>query len=478
MVSEPHRHPAHLPDDEGGPNSLHFPISMMERFIAQMRRVRWMVLAIAVAVCVLLVSGRINLSEAAFTFIFLAATAMITGTVAARRMPLARDVRTTRASSRPSYEQLIQAWPQPVILVDHRSIIRTINAPASELMEISKAGDPLSFRLREPDVLAAVEAALNDGHSSTRTILQKVPAERMLRLHIQPFSYSGTSDAPYPTRLTDGKPARFALIVIEDDTASYRSERMRSDFVANASHELRTPLASITGCIETLKGPARKDAVAQERFLTIMSQQADRMTALIDDLLSLNRIEMRGHRTPTDCVNLEATAREALDLARPAADAAGVVLNLQVEASAATVRGDASELRQIATNFLQNAIKYGASGKRVDVMLRDALEGGVRMVELQVRDYGPGIAADHLPRLTERFYRAHEDSNPLATGTGLGLAIVKHIVARHRGRLLIESQPGKGAIFSVRLPFMAGSAHKPDGETITQSEQSLKLSHD
>jgi two-component system phosphate regulon sensor histidine kinase PhoR len=180
--------------------------------------------------------------------------------------------------------------------------------------------------------------------------------------------------------------------VIEDDTATYRSERMRSDFVANASHELRTPLASISGCIETLQGPAKNDPVGQERFLTIMSQQADRMTALIDDLLSLNRIEMRAHRTPTDCVNLETTVREAIDLARPSAEAANVTIAVEPSTSPATVRGDASELRQIAINLLQNAIKYGASGERVDVLLRDAVEGGVRMVELQVRDYGPGIA--------------------------------------------------------------------------------------
>jgi two-component system phosphate regulon sensor histidine kinase PhoR len=147
-----------------------------------------------------------------------------------------------------------------------------------------------------------------------------------------------------------------------------------------------------------------------------MSQQADRMTALIDDLLSLNRIEMRAHRTPTECVNLEATVREAMDLARPSAEAANVTIEVEPSTSPATVRGDASELRQIAINLLQNAIKYGASGERVDVLLRDAVEGGVRMVELQVRDYGPGIAPEHLPRLTERFYRAHEDSNPLATG--------------------------------------------------------------
>jgi two-component system phosphate regulon sensor histidine kinase PhoR len=202
------------------------------------------------------------------------------------------------------------------------------------------------------------------------------------------------------------------------------------------------------------------------------------MTALIDDLLSLNRIEMRAHRTPTDCVNLEAAVREAVDLARPAADAAKVAIHVEPSASPATVRGDAGELRQIVTNLLQNAIKYGATGERVDIALRDAVEGGVRMVELQVRDLGPGIAQEHLPRLTERFYRAHEDSSPLATGTGLGLAIVKHIVARHRGRLIVESTLGEGATFSVRLPYMTDPAQDSAGSEKTTENQAFKLSHD
>jgi two-component system phosphate regulon sensor histidine kinase PhoR len=458
--------------------SLDLPISMAERFMAQMRRVRWMIVAIGVVVCVLLVSGRIDVAEAAFTFGFLGLTAIVTGTVAAQRQPLAHAVKQPRRPKPPSYEQLIRAWPQPVILVDQRLIIRTINAPASDLMDIPKPGDPLSFRLREPDVLAAVQAALDEGRASTKTILEKVPSERMLQLHIRPFSYTGTSGLPDPSVGHEGRTARFVIIVIEDDTATYRSERMRSDFVANASHELRTPLASISGCIETLQGPAKNDPVGQERFLTIMSQQADRMTALIDDLLSLNRIEMRAHRTPTECVNLETTVREAIDLARPSAEAANVTIDVEPSTSPATVRGDASELRQIAINLLQNAIKYGASGERVDISLRDAVEGGVRMVELQVRDHGPGIAPEHLPRLTERFYRAHEDSNPVATGTGLGLAIVKHIIARHRGRLLVESTPGEGASFSVRLPYMAERHIESLQPLKDQKNQSVKLSQD
>ena len=478
MVSEPNNRAIHKPEGDKGSGSLDLPIDIAERLTAQMRRVRWMVVAIAVVVCVLLVSGRINLPEAAFTFLFLAITAFVTGSVAVQRAPAVGGIVPPRAKLRPSYEQLISAWPQPVILVDQRLVIRTINAAAGELMDIRRSGDPLSFRLRDPDVLAAVQAALDEGRQATHTILEKVPSERMLRVHVRPFLYTGSSDMPYPTGRREGGPARFVLIVIEDETATYRSERMRSDFVANASHELRTPLASITGCIETLQGPARNDPKGQERFLAIMTQQADRMTALIDDLLSLNRIEMRAHRLPTDCVELEPTVAEAIDLARPAAEAAGVVIHVESSTSPATVRGDTAELRQIVINLLQNAIKYGGSGERIEVSLRDALEGGVRMVELQVRDYGPGIAKEHLPRLTERFYRAHEETNAQATGTGLGLAIVKHIVARHRGRLLVESNLGEGAVFSVRLPYMSEPGYKPVESGKGTINQSVKLSHD
>ncbi len=470
-----HRPPS---DGDDGSESLDLPISVFERFIAQMRRERWMMIAILVVVCVLLVSGRINLPEAAFTFFFLALTSFITSTLVARRSPLISGRVVRRVPGRPSFEQLITAWPQPVILVDENLIIRIINSAASDLMDIRKAGDPLSFRMRDPDIIAGVDAALSKGEASAQTLLEKVPSERRLRMHIRPFSYNGTSDLPETAEHREGGPARFVLIVIEDETASYRTERMRSDFVANASHELRTPLASITGCIETLQGPARNDPEGQARFLAIMSQQGERMTALIDDLLSLNRIEMRAHRVPQDSVDLAATVSQAIDLARPAADKAGVVIALQAPTTPATVRGDAGELRQVVANLLQNAVKYGAAGGRVDVSLRDALEGGVRMVELQVRDYGPGIAAEHLPRLTERFYRAHEDSNPLASGTGLGLAIVKHIMARHRGRLLVDSAPGEGASFSIRVPFKNADKYNAVPENNSLQNQSVKLSQD
>lgn len=486
MVEHSNSQPGALNDRQAAPSeAIDLPIDMAQRLVLSIRRVRWLLMAIALVLCVLLASARISLPEAAFTFTFLALTAFLSGAPTARTNLAARSVQQAKAFSSGGLlgdlQKIIKVWPQPVILIDERASIRSINAAASDLLDSPKMGDPLAFRLRDPDVLRVIQRALSEGVGETCTLIEKVPAERMLVLHVRPFDdnpfLAGQTGGPR-TGKHDATGNRHALIVIEDETNTYRNERMRSDFVANASHELRTPLASITGCIETMQGPARHDPVGQQRFMTIMSQQAARMTALIDDLLSLNRIEMQAHRRPADCVDLEGRVREAMDLTRPGADAAGVSVELVVSASPATVRGDAGELRQVAANLLQNAVKYGASGKRITISLRDALEGGVRMIEMEVRDYGPGIAPVHLPRLTERFYRAYEGSDPLASGTGLGLAIVKHIVARHRGRLLIDSRPGEGASFAIRIPFLAKPEVLPVPLDKTMEDQLRKLSHD
>ncbi|MEM1287626.1 MAG: ATP-binding protein [Pseudomonadota bacterium] len=353
-------------------------------------------------------------------------------------------------------ETLIDAWPEPAILLDENQIIRSINHAASELLEFPRTGDPISFRLRDPGILRAIGRALNDGTGDSQTLIEKIPTERRIRYNIQPFDRPG---------------ARYALVVLNDESATYRLERIRSDFVANASHELRTPLASVIGCIETLQGPARNDGQANERFLAIMAQQAKRMSAIIDDLLSLNRIEMQAHRRPTETVDLAAVVKRSIDLIRPDAKKASLSIKLTENASAATVKGDEAELQQVTLNLLENAVKYGASGDRVDIELADALEGGVRMVEFRVKDYGDGIKREDLPRLTERFYRAQEQTNPQATGTGLGLAIVKHIVARHRGSMLISSEPGDGATFIVRIPFQLDAGSVRDVPKIPERNQ-------
>jgi two-component system phosphate regulon sensor histidine kinase PhoR len=224
---------------------------------------------------------------------------------------------------------------------------------------------------------------------------------------------------------------------------------MRADFVANASHELRTPLASLSGFIDTLQGPARGDASARERFLGIMVDQARRMSRLIDDLLSLSRVELNEHVRPQTVVDLSPIVSHVCDTLSPLARDRGVELVVTGKDSALPVQGERDELIRLFENLVENALKYGAPGKRVEV----AMEQDANDALVTVRDFGPGIAREHLPRLTERFYRVDAETSRAEGGTGLGLAIVKHILARHRGRLSIESELGQGAQFVVRIPL-------------------------
>jgi two-component system phosphate regulon sensor histidine kinase PhoR len=225
---------------------------------------------------------------------------------------------------------------------------------------------------------------------------------------------------------------------------------MRADFVANASHELRTPLAALSGFIETLQGQARNDPDAQARFLSIMQGQANRMARLIDDLLSLSRIELNAHLRPDKPVELRGIVRQVADGLQMLARDREVAINIIAAVERLEVLGDRDELIRVFENLIENAIKYGASGKRVDVTL--AATEGSKEAHVAVRDFGPGIAPEHLPRLTERFYRVDIVDSRTQGGTGLGLALVKHILNRHGGRLVIESALGQGATFTAVLP--------------------------
>ncbi len=220
------------------------------------------------------------------------------------------------------------------------------------------------------------------------------------------------------------------LLTFEDLSEQRVTERMRVDFVANASHELRTPLASLLGFVETLQGPARNDAGARDRFLAIMREQGLRMARLVDDLLSLSRIELRAHLAPETPVDLTGISREIVDSLTLMAREREVTLTLRAPAEPVNVPGDRDELLRLMENLVENAIKYGKSGGEVVI---DVVDGPLE-VSVGVRDDGPGIAPEHLPRLTERFYRVDTAASREAGGTGLGLAIVKHIVLRHRGR--------------------------------------------
>jgi two-component system phosphate regulon sensor histidine kinase PhoR len=339
-------------------------------------------------------------------------------------------------------DALLANIPDPVILLDRRALVVEANDAARALLPTLRVQVPLSFALRDPDVLDAVDEAMRAGVVARAEYAERVAPERAFEVQIGPVKASGAGPGPFGV-----------LLFFRDLTAARRLEHMRVDFIANASHELRTPLASLLGFIETLQGPARNDATARERFLEIMREQAQRMTRLIDDLLSLSRIELRAHVAPEAPVEMGAILRQIADGLAPMAAEGGAALTVLAGEGPFPVPGDRDELLRVAENLVQNAIKYGASGGTIEVRLDRDEDGDVR---LAVSDRGPGIAPEHLPRLTERFYRVDTATSRAKGGTGLGLAIVKHIVNRHRGRLDIASEPGRGATFTVTLPAWEG----------------------
>ncbi|TJW71789.1 MAG: two-component sensor histidine kinase, partial [Mesorhizobium sp.] len=242
------------------------------------------------------------------------------------------------------------------------------------------------------------------------------------------------------------------VLVFKDQSEARRIDRMRADFIANASHELRTPLASIAGFIETLRGPARGDPAARDQFLQIMQNQTGRMARLIDDLLSLSRLEMKPYLGPGTEVDLRQTIDSVIDSLGPLASENGVVIEWDFIDGPLSVPGDRDELFQVFENLLENACKYGQSGGRVTVSIAGSEDGQEAGIDVTIRDYGPGIAEEHIPRITERFYRVDVENSRTQKGTGLGLSIVKHILTRHNARLSIKSEVGKGAAFTVHLP--------------------------
>jgi two-component system phosphate regulon sensor histidine kinase PhoR len=348
-----------------------------------------------------------------------------------------------------SVEAVISGLPDPAIVLTPDSLVVAFNASVQQITPGILRGEPISFALRVPDVLEAVRAVAASRQIGRTEFFQRVPTDRWWEATVAPLVLPGE---------TPNFDRNLVLLTLRDLTPLRRVEEMRADFVANASHELRTPLASLSGFIETLQGPARNDAPSRDRFLAIMKEQATRMARLIDDLLSLSRIEQKAHIHPDSPIDLVAIVREVADGLAPLAGEREVEIKIDDRARTLVVSGDRDELIRVFENLIENALKYGAPGRRVDITLtREPASGDARDAIVSVRDYGPGIAPEHLPRLTERFYRVDIGESRAQGGTGLGLALVKHILNRHRGRLMIESTPGAGANFSVRLPVSAGS---------------------
>ncbi|WP_349370953.1 ATP-binding protein [Salinarimonas sp.] len=355
-------------------------------------------------------------------------------------------------------EALLANIPDPVVMIDRRVIVREANGAANGLFPGLRIGHPLSFALRAPQVLDGVEEALRTGERVRVEYAERVPTERVFEVMIGPLDLEAERRETEASAIERPPREQSVVLYFRDLTSARRLETMRVDFVANVSHELRTPLSSLLGFVETLQGPAKNDAAARERFLEIMRVQAQRMSRLIDDLLSLSRIELRAHVPPQTTIDLTAVTKQMLDTLAPLARERGVEVVFAHPEAPATIAGERDELLRVVENLVENAIKYADAGKRVEVTIaRRAAENGrpgeeAETIRLAVRDHGPGISPEHLPRLTERFYRVDVAASRERGGTGLGLAIVKHIVARHRAKLTIESELGKGALFAVDFP--------------------------
>jgi two-component system phosphate regulon sensor histidine kinase PhoR len=331
----------------------------------------------------------------------------------------------------PMTRVLLDQLPIPVMLLDEDERVLFVNRSMRDVLGPGLDRKRASSVLRNPDVLAAIAEARR-GFATNVPFSLPVPIERHYQAYAARISLSPSVTA----------------LLLHDLTVVKRSEQLRADFIANASHELRTPLAAVTGFIETLRGHARNDETARDQFLDIMSVEAARMRRLIDDLLSLSRIEMNEHVKPEGRISLESVVRQAAAALKPLAAQDGIVVTVEATPGLPPVIGEQDELVQLFQNLIHNAIKYGRENGRVQATVGQS-DG---QVFAAVRDDGEGIAPTAIPRLTERFYRVDVKRSRERGGTGLGLAIVKHIISRHQGRLSIESKLGEGSVFTVFLP--------------------------
>jgi len=385
------------------------------------------------------INKTVTVSEAALSAGVIALGAAWAGLRQARAFPeTVTKVDTTLASV------ILDALPDPVLLLDGRRRVLAANRAADDLLGQGTHGRDITLSLRQPDAQDALKKVVAGLVPRTEAdVVFETPVWRSYQLQVMGVPRSEALSVR-------------AVVALHEVTALKNAETMRADFVANVSHELRSPLSALSGFIETLQTSAKDDPAAQERFLTIMNGEAGRMARLIDDLLSLSRIEVNEHIRPTTQVSLISILSGVVDSVHIKAEKKGMSLDIDLPGDMADVYGDEDELREVFQNLVDNAIKYGAPETAVRISARtlDAfIETGTPGIEITIADQGEGIEAEHLPRLTERFYRIDKGRSRSMGGTGLGLAIVKHIVNRHRGRLNVTSVLGEGSAFHVQLPI-------------------------
>jgi len=409
---------------------------------ARVYAARWVLVSGLLVFLGLYLAGKLGAldSTAAFCLIYLSAL------IAPRRMPTIQNELLSKTRIEiplnATLRRFADALPDPCLIVDKNVNLHYSNSAAYREFPVISVGDPLAFSLRNPACLNAIEQAIESNQKVIGEFHETVPADNWYKIAVSPLQVDeGVDDH-----------SSLMIVSIVSQTAQRKNDQMRADFVANASHELRTPLTSLIGFLETLRGPAANDTAAREKFMGIMHAQAERMSRLIDDLLSLSRIELHQHMRPTSDTDIAAITKEAIELLQPQAQEVNVEINFINELEDNNVVGDRNELVQVMTNLIENAIKYGTAGKKVDVNLGYCSLHDDHKIRIDVVDYGQGISAEHVPRLTERFYRVNAESSRQKKGTGLGLAIVKHIIGRHRGDIQISSQPGEGTKVSLCLP--------------------------
>ncbi|WP_112321794.1 ATP-binding protein [Oceanibium sediminis] len=399
-------------------------------------------------VAIVLVGGTLGLGPLGETIAILGVFGLAVALGASGRAPVPDQAPARDAPPLPGGfgQALLQRLPAPLIVVGQDRRLTYVNPAAHGMLPQARVGAHYSNATRAPGFIEAVESVLRDGRDRSFTFTQLQDQERHYEARAS-YLPEGAGGA-----FGDGAQV---LVLIEDRTRDKAMLQTRSDFVANASHELRTPLASILGYIETLQGHARDDPEARELFLGIMLQQASRMQRLVDDLMSLNRIELNAHQRPEARIPLRRTVAEAAEALFPLASRSDVLLMLDLDLDQGDVEvlADRDQISQVTVNLIDNAIKYGRSGGRVRVVPAEKDPRFPGMTGVSVIDEGPGIAREHIPRITERFYRVSNKKSAEVGGTGLGLAIIKHIMTRHGGTLDIQSKPGEGSRFTIWLPL-------------------------
>ncbi|GEM_PF-108582 len=438
------KHSLHMISDADASDEAQGSLNRLTVWLRRIYARRW-VLAVVFATLIVM--------EITFALPF---SAIVTGiavvTAAAAIVPREGVVRITHLPPEPInglfppaqiIAALLRGFPDPAIVLTVSGNVLLLNEKAEEIFLDIKPGRHVSGVIRNPQMLDAVNRAKAGEQAQTVVYTERVPVERHMAATI---SWVGIED-----REAQNDPA--VLISLRDLTEQERLDQMRADFVAYASHELKTPLASVIGFIETLQGRAKDDPEARERFLDIMLRQAERMSRLIENLLSLSRVEMRAHLKPDTALDLGEVIHHAVQTLEPLASASGISLQVLDFQGDVFVLGDRDEMTQVFQNLIHNALKYGRHGGAVRVRLA-RLSGDNRSsarIAITVEDDGVGIAAQHLPRLTERFYRVSQGAAAERNGTGLGLAIASQVIARHRGEMKISSKIGDGSAFTVIL---------------------------